>query len=196
MLESPSRIAGAATQAHWQRERGGRGTLDEPSPRPTRGDLCRPPCRFSTAARMRLSSALEVFPAVAEGARLGRSGLPTPHCRTFAAAILASALSEASALCHPWLRWPPTPVPVAWAAHPSQTAKAEPRAHLGSLERRHRHTGKGSEGVGERSTSLRRGPLEETCAAPLPVLHRSANALASDLWHCRCSFPLNRGWGL
>jgi hypothetical protein len=50
-----------------------------------------------------------------------------PHRRTFTPATTnppaadrcpASALSEASALRHPWLRWPPTPAPGAWATPP------------------------------------------------------------------------------
>ena len=39
----------------------------------------------------------------------GASGLPMPSRRTFAPAIVASALSEPPALRHPWLRLPSTP---------------------------------------------------------------------------------------
>jgi len=40
---------GAATQAHWKREQGGRRTLDEHSPkRPTQGDFWHTLCRCST----------------------------------------------------------------------------------------------------------------------------------------------------
>lgn len=37
------------------------------------------------------------------------SGLPVPHRRTFAVAILASAHSMLAAFRHPWLHWPATP---------------------------------------------------------------------------------------
>jgi len=44
------------------------------------------------------------------------SGLPTPHRRTFASAVLASARSMTTSLRHPWLRLSSTPAHGAWAA--------------------------------------------------------------------------------
>ena len=44
-----------------------------------------------------------------EAMSAGRSGLPVPRRRTFAAPILGFAHSEETALRHPWLRWFPRP---------------------------------------------------------------------------------------
>jgi hypothetical protein len=62
------------------------------------------------------------------------SGLPMPHRRTFATAILAFAHSVLTALRHPCLRLSATPAPGAWAApnnsHPY--SRSTPRARAGS----------------------------------------------------------------
>ena len=68
----------------------------------------------------RLQSLSRTSPAFLDDAP-GR-GCPCPHRRTFAVALRAFTLSEASALRHPWLRWPPTPTPGARAASPTPSA--------------------------------------------------------------------------
>jgi len=50
-----------------------------------------------------------------------------PRRRTFADAIVASALSEVACAPASCLRWPPTPAPGAWAALPAMEGRKKAR---------------------------------------------------------------------
>ena len=194
MLESPSRIAGAAHR-HTGKGSEGVGERSTSLRRGPREETCRSPCQFSTTARMRLSSALEVFlwqqkvrvsvglgcPRPIAG-RLLRPSWPPLSRRRLRFAIHGSAgrlrrfLGRGQPILHKLQKPNREPISDRWSGD------------TGTLE-------KGARGSGNARRAFAAAHARKL-AAPLPVLRRGAHALASDLWHCRCSFPLNRGWGL
>ncbi len=161
MLESPSRIAGAAHR-HTGKGSEGVGERSTSLRRGPREETCRSPCQFSTTACMRLSSALEVFlwqqkvrvsvglgcPRPIAGRSL-RPSWPPLSRRRLRFAIHGSAgrlrrfLGRGQPILHKLQKPNREPISDRWSGD------------TGTLEE------------GERgSTSLRRGPREETCRSP------------------------------